>query len=182
MFLRSVCVPAKKAPSTIALTSFLKRVNNVWQVISLSSVCRSSPPSSIHMSTRSVPWNHCSVASSTVGGRSFTRDGQWTHKKRSKKLLNAGKKESCWKGFSWGQRWSLHPQLPWCRTDRTWLGQLILCPGRATGRTGHTPTECPSVRGLNDEWSLYRSISKLELAFLLLGDRYSFSLGKRICV
>jgi hypothetical protein len=33
----------------------------------------------------------CSVASSTVGWRSFSRDGQRTHKKRSKKLLNAQK-------------------------------------------------------------------------------------------
>ena len=33
----------------------------------------------------------CSVASLTVGWRSFCRDGQRTHKKRSKKLLNAQK-------------------------------------------------------------------------------------------
>jgi hypothetical protein len=33
----------------------------------------------------------CSVASSAVSWRSFSRDGQRTHKKRSKKLLNAQK-------------------------------------------------------------------------------------------
>jgi hypothetical protein len=39
------------------------------------------------------------VASSTVGGRSFTRDGQQTHKKRSKKLLNAREKNPVEKVF-----------------------------------------------------------------------------------
>jgi hypothetical protein len=39
------------------------------------------------------------VASSTVGGRSFTRDGQRTHKKRSKKLLNAREKNPVEKVF-----------------------------------------------------------------------------------
>jgi hypothetical protein len=33
----------------------------------------------------------CSVASSAVGWRSFSRDRQRTHKKQSKKLLNAQK-------------------------------------------------------------------------------------------
>ena len=39
------------------------------------------------------------MASSAVGGRSFTRDGQRTHKKRSRKLLNARKKNLVEKGF-----------------------------------------------------------------------------------
>jgi hypothetical protein len=39
------------------------------------------------------------VASSNVGGRSFTRDGQRTHKKRSKKLLNAREKKPVEKVF-----------------------------------------------------------------------------------
>ena len=30
--------------------------------------------------------------------------------------------------------------------------------GRTTGRTGHTPTECPSVRGCFDDRSLYGTI------------------------
>jgi len=33
----------------------------------------------------------CSMASSTVSWRSFSRDGQRAHKKQSKKLLNAQK-------------------------------------------------------------------------------------------